>query len=167
MGLKNKNKFLLIIAFIVILDQISKFIVKTQLSMYSTIDVIPGFFQIRHVKNSGAVWGLFSNTPHTFIPKVITGLSLVALIIVIYYFLKLNAACIIELTALSLITGGALGNNIDRIIQGHVVDFLEFYVGKFHWPTFNVADFCISSGVILLIFSFWRGNCPSLKKSEE
>lgn len=167
MVLKNKNKFLFIIALIVALDQISKLLVKTHLSMYSKIIVIPGFFQLRHVKNSGAVWGLFANTPHAIIPKVITGLSLVALAIVIIYFLKLDHTCILELTALSLITGGALGNNIDRILQGHVVDFLDFFVGKYHWPTFNIADFCISSGVILLILSFWRGNCKSLKQTQE
>lgn len=165
MSLKNKNPFVLMIISIVALDQISKLLIKTHLSLAGKIEVIPGFFQLRHVRNSGAVWGLFAGTPHAFIPKLITGLSLLALAIVVYYFLKLNASCRLELTALSFITGGALGNNIDRLLQGEVVDFLDFFIGKHHWPTFNVADFCISSGVILLIFSFWRGNCASTKQN--
>ncbi|MCK4835559.1 MAG: signal peptidase II [Candidatus Aminicenantes bacterium] len=163
MNLNLKKKYIFIIALIVVIDQISKLIIKINFTIYSEVNIITGFFQIRYVKNSGAVWGLFSNTPHSFIPKVITGLSLIALIIVVYYFVKINPSCILELTSLSLITGGALGNNIDRLYQGYVVDFLDFYISKYHWPTFNVADFCISSGVLLLIFSFWRGNCASIK----
>jgi signal peptidase II len=152
-----------IIGFIIVLDQMTKIWIKSSLDLYEKVDVIKGFFQLKLVTNSGAVWGIFSRTPHEFIPKIITGLSIIALIIVIYFFLKIEASCKWELVALSFIMGGALGNNIDRIYQGFVVDFLEFYVSKYHWPTFNVADFFISSGVILLIISFWRGKCPSFK----
>lgn len=163
MSLNLKKKFLVIIGFIIALDQVTKWLIKANLDLYEKVDIIKGFFQLKYVTNSGAVWGIFSRTPHEFIPKIITGLSIIALIIVIYYFLKIEPSCITELVALSFIMGGALGNNIDRIFQGFVVDFLEFYISKYHWPTFNVADFLISSGVILLIISFWRGKCPTFK----
>lgn len=163
MSLNLKKKFFAVIGFIIILDQITKYLIKTSFDLYERVDIIEGFFQLKYVTNSGAVWGIFSRTPHAFIPKIITGLSIIALIIVIYYFLKIDASCKMELLSLSFIMGGALGNNIDRISQGFVVDFLEFFISKYHWPTFNVSDFFISSGVILLIFSFWRSKCPSLK----
>jgi len=160
-----KKKFLLISSLIIIADQISKFLIKSNLNLYEKINIINGFFQIKYIRNSGAVWGLFSNSPNSLIPKLITLLSIIALIIVLFYFLKIESSCILELTSLSLIMGGALGNLVDRVTQGSVVDFLEFYIGKYHWPTFNVADFFISTGVILLIFSLWRGKCPSTSKS--
>ena len=163
MSLNLKKKFLVIIGFIIAMDQVTKLLIKSNLDLYEKVDIIKGFFQLKYVTNSGAVWGIFSRTPHEFIPKIITGLSIIALLIVIYYFLKIEASCKTELVALSFIMGGALGNNIDRIFQGFVVDFLEFYISKYHWPTFNVADFFISSGVILLIIAFWRGKCPTFK----
>ena len=163
MSLNLKKKFLVIIGFIIAMDQVTKLLIKSNLDLYEKVDIIKGFFQLKYVTNSGAVWGIFSRTPHEFIPKIITGLSIIALLIVIYYFLKIEASCKTELVALSFIMGGALGNNIDRILQGFVVDFLEFYISKYHWPTFNVADFFISSGVILLIIAFWRGKCPTFK----
>lgn len=148
---------------IIILDQVTKAVIKSGFALYEKVDVIKGFFQLKYVRNSGAVWGIFSGYAHTVVPKIITALSIMALIVVIYYFLKIDPACKIELASLSFIAGGAIGNNIDRIIQGYVVDFLELFLGKFHWPTFNVADSFITIGVILLIISLWRGKCPSLK----
>jgi signal peptidase II len=161
MTLKDKKKYVLIFTLIILADQVSKFIIKAnfEATPYKLIRVINDFFTIRYVRNQGAVWGIFSDTSHTIIPKIITGLSLVALVIVIYYFLKLEAKCKWELTSLSFIIGGAVGNITDRIIQGYVVDFLDVMIGTYHWPTFNVADSFISIGVILLIISIWRGKC--------
>jgi signal peptidase II len=166
MSLNLKKKFIIISGIIIVLDQVSKAIIKSSLNLYSSVDVIKGFFQIKYIKNSGAVWGFFSNYSHTVVPKIITAMSIIALIVIIYYFLKIDPSCKIELTSLSFIAGGAIGNNIDRILSGSVVDFLELYLGKFHWPTFNVADSFITIGVILLIISLWRGKCPSLKQNK-
>lgn len=160
-----KKKFLFIAGLIIITDQIVKFLIKSTLHLYEKIDIIKGFFQIKHIRNSGAVWGLFSKTPNSLIPKLITLFSIIALIIVVFYFLKIESSCILELTSLSFIMGGALGNLIDRITRGTVIDFLDFYIGKSHWPTFNVADFFITTGVLLLILSLWRGKCPSTSKN--
>jgi len=160
--LKDKKKYVLIFTLIIVFDQITKFIIKAYFepdAFYKSIPVIKDFFTIRYVKNQGAVWGIFSNPSHSIVPKLITVLSMVALVIVIYYFLKIHAKCAWELVSLSFIIGGAVGNIIDRIIQGYVVDFLDVYIKNFHWPTFNVADSFISIGVVILIISIWRGKC--------
>ena len=161
MTLENKKKYVLIFSIIIILDQVSKLVIQSVFKgdPYKVIHVIKNFFLLRYVENRGAVWGLFSSPTHTVIPKIITLFSIIALVVVIYYFLKLEFKCACELTALSFITGGAIGNIIDRLYQGYVVDFLDVYIGNYHWPTFNVSDSFISLGVILLIFSIWRGKC--------
>lgn len=161
MTLTDKKKYLLIFTLIIIADQVSKFIIKVHFNPnpYKFITVIKGVFTIRYVENRGAVWGLFSDASHSAVPLIITGLSMIALVVVIYYFLKLKAECKWELVSLSFIIGGAVGNNIDRIVQGYVVDFLDVLIGTYHWPTFNVADSFISIGVTILIFSIWRGKC--------
>ena len=159
--LTDKKKYVLIFALIIIADQVSKFIVKANFEMqpYKIITVIKDIFSIRYVQNQGAVWGLFSDPAHTLIPKIITAFSVFALVIVLYYFLKLKGECTLELTSLSFIIGGAVGNITDRIIQGYVVDFLHVIIVRYHWPTFNIADSFISMGVILLVLSIWRGKC--------
>jgi len=159
--LKNKKLYALFFSLIILLDQVSKYLVQNAFSLdpYKTIGVIDNFFIIRFVKNKGAVWGMFSQSAHTIIPKVITGLSIVALAAVLYFFLKMETRCKLELFALSAIIGGAVGNIIDRLYQGYVVDFLDFFISSHHWPTFNVADMFISIGVFFLIISIWRGKC--------
>ncbi|MCP5101838.1 MAG: signal peptidase II [bacterium] len=161
MTLKDKKKYVLIFTLIILADQISKFIIKAEFASqpYKVITVLKNLFTIRYVQNQGAVWGIFSDASHTIIPKIITGLSITALVIVIYFFLKLQSVCKWELTSLSFIIGGAVGNIIDRIVQGYVVDFLDVIIGTYHWPTFNVADSFITIGVIILIISIWRGKC--------
>ena len=94
--------------------------------------------------------------------KIITGFSILALCIVIYFFLKLKDECRLELLSLSFITGGAVGNIIDRLLHGFVVDFLDFQIIGYHWPTFNIADSFISVGVFLMVISVWKGKCPSI-----
>ena len=159
--LKDKKRYVLIFVLIIISDQITKFFIKAnfELHPYKVIKVISDVFTIRYVQNQGAVWGIFSDSPHSLIPKLITILSMAALVVILYYFLKLKSECTLELISLSFIIGGAVGNITDRLIQGYVVDFLDVKIINYHWPTFNIADSFISMGVILLIFSIWRGKC--------
>jgi len=161
--LRGKSIFLILIGSIVLADQVSKLLIKSHLPLYGKFHILPGFFKLHHIHNSGAVWGLFSSGTGSLIPKLITAASLIAMVIILYYFLKVEPACRPELVAMSFIIGGALGNNVDRIIQGFVVDFLEFNIGRYHWPIFNVADSFVTIGVFLLIFSLWRGKCLSMK----
>jgi signal peptidase II len=83
----------------------------------------------------------------------------------VYYFVKTPAADRLMKVALSLVLAGALGNHLDRIFRGHVVDFLDFYIGRAHWPFFNVADSCITVGAGLLIFIFFFRRNPSCTPS--
>ena len=126
--------------------------------------MIKGFFQISHIRNTGAIWGILSNHPNIAVSKVITALSIIALVVMIYFFLKIEPKCKLELISISFIIGGAVGNIADRILKGYVIDFFDFYVKNLHWPTFNVADLFITIGVILLAISIWRGECPLIKK---
>jgi signal peptidase II len=145
-----------IILLILILDQASKWLVARTVMLYGRLTVIPGFFNITHIHNKGAIFGAFSRTGNRLTFLVLTAASLVALGLVIYYFIKTPASELGMKLALSLILAGALGNLLDRVFRGYVIDFLDFYVGRWHWPFFNVADSCITIGALLLLFFFLK-----------
>jgi signal peptidase II len=157
--LKSKMFYLYIIAFIIAADQASKWLLVKFLPLEGSRDVIKGVFRLWHVRNSGAVWGFFSGHDGGLVPKVITGLAISALLIVAWFFLRAERREKLELASYAFILGGALGNIIDRLRLGYVIDFLDAYVKTWHWPTFNVADSCITIGVLLLALSLWRGKC--------
>jgi len=157
LSLKNKTPYLLIMMAIVVVDQASKRLVASSLPLEGTRDIIRGFARLWHVRNSGAVWGFFSGHDGGFIPKGITALAIAALLIVAWFFLRADKGARLELLAYTFILGGALGNIIDRLRLGYVVDFLDVYVRSWHWPTFNAADSCITVGVLLLALSLLRG----------
>lgn len=159
MHLKDKKLYLFIIAFIIAADQASKWLLVRSLPLEASRDVVKGFLRLWHVRNSGAVWGFFSGHDGGLVPKVITGLAVAALLIVAWFFLRAGRHERLELAAYAFILGGALGNIVDRLRLGYVVDFIDAYVKTWHWPTFNVADSCITVGVLLLALSLWRGKC--------
>ncbi|MBI5328622.1 MAG: signal peptidase II [Deltaproteobacteria bacterium] len=139
---------------IVILDQLTKAIITSYLSLHQSIEVISGFFNIIYIRNPGAAFGLFSSGSESLRILFLTGVSIAALIAIflVYRSIKNNAAYSI---ALSLIAGGAVGNLIDRIRFGEVIDFLDVYIGRYHWPAFNVADSAITIGVFIAVFSLY------------
>lgn len=144
---------------IVVVDQASKWLVARYVPLESIAEIIKGCFRIWHVRNSGAIWGFFSGHPNKLVPVIITALAITALLIVSYFFLRAPVHCQLELIAYAFIIGGALGNQIDRLRLGYVVDFFDAYIKSQHWPTFNIADSCITIGVLLLVWSMWRGKC--------
>jgi signal peptidase II len=157
--LQNKKPYLLVMLAILAIDQASKWLVIRFMPLDSVRDVIKGCFRLWHVRNSGAVWGFFSGHDGGLVPLVITALAIAALLIVAIFFLHADSRSRLELAAYAFILGGALGNITDRLRLGYVVDFLDAYVKSQHWPTFNVADSCITIGVLLLALSMWRGKC--------
>ena len=159
MHLQSKKPYLWAMLAIIAVDQASKWLVVRFIPLDTVRDVIDGFFRLWHVRNSGAVWGFFSGHDGELVPKIITGLAVAALLIVAFFFLRTDKRARLELTAYTFILGGALGNIIDRLRLGYVVDFLDAYVKSWHWPTFNAADSCITIGVLLLALSLWRGKC--------
>ena len=141
-------------ALVVLLDQLSKLAVIDRLSAY--VDAIPltGFFNLVHVHNTGAAFSLFADQPG-WQRFFFLGIG-VAAAAVIFYLLKKTAGRPRFSIALALILGGAIGNVIDRVLYGYVIDFLDFYLGTWHWPAFNVADSAISVGAALLIWDSFK-----------
>ena len=152
---KNGPYFLIMIA-LVALDQATKHIIARTVDLYESVTVIPGFFNITRIHNKGAIFGSFSQTNNKLVFALLTAASLAALALVIYYFFKTPAGDKLMKVALTLIMAGALGNQFDRLIRGHVIDFLDFYVGKAHWPFFNAADSCITVGACLMLVILFR-----------
>jgi len=137
---------------VIFADQVTKYMIKTTLSLHDSIVVIEKFFSLTHILNPGGAFGfLGSQSPEIrkFVFLFIS--SIVALFVVWWY--KKTAPCFVFLSyGLALIFGGAMGNLIDRFKYGKVVDFLDFYMGSAHWPAFNVADSAITIGMGILTY---------------
>ena len=146
-----KNKYVWvssIIGVVLVLDQFTKYLVEKSIRMYDVIPVLPGFFNLTHVRNKGAAFSLFSTMPNGFRSAFFITVTLVAVAALAVLISKSGERLLV--TAFSLIAGGAVGNVIDRIRFGEVVDFIQWYYRSFYWPSFNVADSAISIGVGLL-----------------
>jgi signal peptidase II len=146
-----KNKYLIvgsIVGIIVALDQITKYLVEKQLRMFEVIPVIPGFFNLTRVRNKGAAFSLLSTAPDIFRSVFFITVTLVAVVVIVLLIRKTQER--LPVLAFSLIMSGALGNVIDRVHFGEVVDFIQWYYKSYYWPSFNVADSAISVGVVLL-----------------
>lgn len=152
---KNGPYFLLMLG-LVALDQATKNLVARTVDLYQSVPVIPGFFNITRIHNRGAIFGTFSQTNNRYVFLLLTAASLAALAMVVYYFFKTPASDKLMKVSLTLIMAGALGNQFDRLVRGHVIDFLDFYVGKAHWPFFNAADSCITIGALLMLLILLR-----------
>ncbi len=138
---------------ILFLDQMSKFYVQKFLTLHESLPMIPSFFSLTYIRNPGAAFGLFANQSLAFRSIFFFSVSSVALVLLLLFFLQASGEDTFSLVGLSLLFGGAVGNLIDRVRFGEVVDFLDFYVGEFHWPAFNVADSAITVGASFLILS--------------
>ena len=143
------RKWLGLAALVLIADQITKYVVTRTFSLYESVEVTP-FFNLVLVHNRGAAFSFLSNAGG-WQRGFFIGIALVASVWISWLIRKHRAETIFCL-ALSLILGGALGNVIDRILFGAVVDFLDFHAYGYHWPAFNVADMGISCGAALLIW---------------
>jgi len=146
-----KNKYLWvgsIIGIVLLLDQVTKYIIGKHVSLFEVIPVIPGFFNITHVRNKGAAFSLFSGAPEAFRSLFFATVTIVAIVVIVLLIRKTNERLLI--VAFSLIAGGAVGNLIDRVRYGEVVDFIQWYVKSYYWPSFNIADSAITVGVCLL-----------------
>jgi signal peptidase II len=141
----------LIIMAVLALDQATKYLISTHLSLGDSITVVPGLFHLTLVRNSGMAFGLLSAAAIPYKPVLVTLLSIVALGAVAIYAVSSPANERLSQFALAFILGGAAGNIIDRIRLGYVVDFLDVFYRGSHWPAFNVADSAICAGVGLLL----------------
>jgi len=135
-----------------VLDQVTKALIIARFPLGGMIPVIPGFFELFHTHNTAAAFGLFSGNSVVFF-LVVSG---IAVAFIVHCFIRLERQDVLLASSLAMILGGALGNIIDRIRHGFVVDFLRFYLNDFSWPTFNVADIAIVCGVFIFAFDMIR-----------
>jgi signal peptidase II len=146
-----RKYFFLIAALVLLLDRLTKWAVASNIALHDSVLVIPGCFRLTHVQNTGAAFGLFAESAAQWKVGALVTFSVLALVIVSALLWRNSHSFSTTTLGLSLILGGAMGNLWDRMFAGHVVDFLDFYLGSYHWPAFNVADSAIVIGAILLV----------------
>ena len=151
-GTLFNNKFNLTLFFLfltlVILDQVTKALVINYFNLYDSVVLLP-IVNLTFVVNYGFAFGLLNNPS---LNQILVSLVILAIIVYFLYLLIKTQDKIFQLT-LTLILAGALGNFIDRIFRGFVIDFIDIYIGKYHWPAFNIADSCITVGFVVLMIN--------------
>ncbi len=158
----------LVVCVIVSLDQFTKAYIADTMSLHESIPIIPGFFNLTYIRNPGAAFGIMGTTSSGFRLVFFFLTSLFALGLLMTIFLRLDPADWWGQLTIASIFGGAIGNFIDRLQYGEVIDFLDFHVKGYHWPAFNVADMAISIGVcsLLVLFAFEKRK-PDLTPQED
>ena len=149
-------------ALVIVIDQITKRIVDTTMQLYQSIELIP-YFQLAYMRNQGAAFSFLSGAGG-WQRWFFIGLAGIASVFICFWLKKLNHGQRWEAIAWSLVLGGALGNLIDRILYGYVIDFLDVYIGDWHWPAFNVADSAITVGVVMLLLDSFKPQPRSLSE---
>ncbi len=151
MSLSRKSKIIVPVALgVIVLDRLTKLLVMDRLELGDSITVIPGFFDLAYVQNTGAAFGMLALMDNTYRVPFLVASTLAAVGLLAYFVKKTSPKDVLVLIALALVIGGALGNLYDRLAYGYVIDFIDCYVGFRHWPAFNVADSGITVGILLL-----------------
>lgn len=132
-------------------DRLTKVAITQSLELYESRTIIPGLFDLVHARNTGIAFSMFADSGDLVREWLLPALTLAAIVFVLVLFWRYDGG-LRGHTALSLILAGAAGNLYDRLLYGYVTDFLDVYVGSYHWPAFNVADSCITIGALLLLF---------------
>lgn len=147
---------LLIALAVLLLDRITKWAIAQTIPLEDAVNIIPDFFRLTHLENTGAAFSLFADSSSPFRTALLIAFSVAALAVVSFLLWKDRSVFHSGTLALSLILGGAVGNLWDRAFYGKVTDFLDFYIGVHHWPPFNVADSAIVVGALLLFMRMLR-----------
>jgi signal peptidase II len=156
MKLRSRLAEGLILASVVVLDQLSKAALQKSLDLHEYRPVIDGLMSISHVRNRGAAFGILSDAGLPYQGEILSVVSLLALGAIAVYAWKLPAEARLPRLALAFVLGGAIGNLIDRVRFGYVVDFIHVYWNQHVWPDFNLADSAITTGVVLLVLDMLR-----------
>ena len=138
-----------------VLDQITKGVIRSRLSAWEAINVVPGLFNIVHTENPGIAFGLLADLANPWRSVLLIGLAILVLAIISAILLRSGAQNMLLRMGLALVMGGAVGNLFDRIVHGTVTDFVEVHVGEHFFPAFNVADSAITIGACLLLLDMW------------
>lgn len=156
-----KKKYIIFfatVALIVLLDVLTKAYISSTMFLHESFPVIEGFFNITYVRNPGAAFSFLADAPAAFRSIFFVTVTSLAILCILYYVAKDKFENPLMTFGLSLIMSGAVGNLIDRVRLGEVIDFIDVYIGSYHWPAFNVADSAISVGAFLLLLEIFRGN---------
>src|SRR4051812_44835386 len=155
----------MIATLVLVLDRVTKLMVARNILLHDSVLVLPGFFRLTHVQNRGAAFGLLSESPSQWTVGMLILFSVAALIVVSMLLWRNSHTMTTTGVGLALILGGALGNLWDRVAEGRVVDFLDFYVGSYHWPAFNIADSAIVVGALMLVAEILFAKTPAEEKT--
>ena len=145
-------------AAIIVPDQITKAVIQQRYDLWASDTVIPGFFNIVHVLNKGAAFGFLNRPDSNWQTWFFVAVTFAAVGFIYYLLTTADKGDRFFIWGLGLVLGGALGNLIDRLRTGLVVDFLDFYIGEYHWPAFNVADIAITCGAFAVLVSMYMQN---------
>ena len=140
---------------ILVLDQLTKFLVRTQIALNDSIEIVPGLLNLVHVRNTGAAFGFLNSADLGYKQFLMTGVALAALLAIGVYASRVGSREPLSRAGLALILGGAIGNLIDRASAGYVIDFVDAYWRSYHFWAFNVADSAITVGACLLILDMF------------
>jgi len=156
MAMKRKYWILLLVGLgILLADQWTKNLIQQKLFLHQAVEVLPGFFNLVHVRNTGGAFGIFGGEKGGISSFLFVAVSLIAIGIILFLFHKTKEDETMLSLSFSLILSGAIGNLIDRLRYGEVVDFLDFHLSSYHWPAFNIADSAICIGIGLMALELW------------
>ena len=153
---------------IIVVDQVTKAYIDSSMHLHQSISIIPGYFNLTYIRNPGAAFGIMGTWSSGFRLVFFFLTSVLAMGLLFTIFMRLEPGDWWGQLTIASIFGGAIGNFIDRLQYGEVIDFLDFYINGYHWPAFNVADSAISIGVVslLLLFAFEKRK-PDLTPQED
>lgn len=145
-------RLVLISGTVVVTDQVTKALIQMHFSLHETLAVINGFFNITYVMNPGGAFGIFADQSPHLRKFVFLFLSSMVAVLILWFYKRTCSKDRLLSSAFALIFGGAVGNLIDRVRFGTVVDFLDLYAGRLHWPAFNIADSAITVGMGIFLY---------------
>lgn len=166
----TRKKYLILFAlagFIIGFDQVTKMYVHTQFQLGESVDVIRNFFNFTYVRNTGAAFGILQTAEEAVRKVIFLSLPPIAVAVMVSLIRSLPNSDTLQISALAAIIGGAIGNYIDRIRFGYVIDFLDFHYKSFSYPAFNVADSAIVIGISIMIWIMIKEEIEKKKQKSE
>jgi signal peptidase II len=148
--------FFLVVGAVLVLDQSSKLYVHTTFALHEAYPIVADFFHLTYIRNSGAAFGLLARQHPTFLRFFFPIITILAVVALLVYYVRVPGEQALTRWGICLIIGGAVGNGIDRLWLGQVIDFIDVHVYTYHWPAFNLADSAICVGVGLLLLDMFR-----------
>jgi signal peptidase II len=148
--------FISLVGSVAALDQLTKYLLARAIPLNTGIPIIPGLLNLVHLHNTGGAFSVFAAPGSVWRRFIFIGLAIVVIAVIAYAYGKIGKKDYWTRVAYIFIAGGACGNLIDRIRLGEVVDFIDVYAGRWHWPAFNVADAALSTGAVMLLISLIR-----------